>query len=203
MSIVAELPPFTTERPPITADDLLGMSDGDRFELVNGELVERNMGWESECIGTNVLGLLWTHCLKHGCGYVNGSSASYQCFDEVYPDDPERTRKPDVSFISIDRLPADRIPKGHCDIVPDLAVEVVSPNDLYHEVEEKVEEYLAAGVRLVWVVNPHTKSIRIHRANRTVEDLQLSDELSGEEVIPGFRCPVSDIFRLPTKTPMS
>ncbi len=71
---------------------------------------------------------------------------------------------------------------------------MISPNDLYGEVEEKVDEYLLAGVRLVWVIDPQTKSIRIHRANRTVEDLNVTDELSGEDVVPGFRCRVADLF---------
>ena len=86
-----------------------------------------------------------------------------------------------------------------CPIVPDLAVEVVSPNDLSEEVEEKVDEYLRAGVRLVWVVHPQRKTIRIHRADGTVQDLRQTDELSGEDVIAGFRCPVSEVFRLPAR----
>src|SRR5438094_4972116 len=190
MSMTLETPPRSATRPRVTAEELLAMPNGKNFELVNGELVERNMSWESERIGMNVGGLLWGHCRKHDCGEVNGSNAGYQCFEMIYPDDPDRLRKPDVSYISVDRLPDDSASKGHCPIVPDLAVEVVSPNDLYHEVEEKVDEYLQAGVRLVWVVHPQTKTIRIHRANGTVQDLHLNDELSGEDVIADFHCPV-------------
>ena len=199
MSLMLEDPPRSAARPRVTAEDLLTMPSGDLFELVNGELVERNMSWEAERIGMNVAGSLWHHCRKNDCGEVNGSNAGYQCFEEIYPDDPDRLRKPDVSYISLDRLPNVPVVRGYCTVVPDLAVEVVSPNDLSEEVEEKVDEYLRAGVRLVWVVHPHTKTIRVHRANGTLQDLRLTDELSGEDVIPGFRCPVSEVFRLPQK----
>ena len=199
MSTMLETPPRPAARPRVTAEELLTMPDGKRFELVNGELVERNMSWESERVGMNVSGLLWGHCREHDCGVLNGSNAGYQCFEEIYPDDPDRLRKPDVSYISVDRLPKEPIVKGHCPIVPDLAVEVVSPNDLSEEVEEKVDEYLRAGVRLVWVVHPQRKTIRIHRADGTVQDLRQTDELSGEDVITGFRCPVSEVFRLPAR----
>ena len=196
MSLMLESPPRSAARPRVTAEELLTMPDGKDFELVNGELVERNMSWESERIGSRLIVLIGSFSLEHDCGEVNGSNAGFRCFEEIYPDDPDRLRKPDVSYISVDRVPKKPIVKGHCPIVPDLAVEVVSPNDLSEEVEEKVDEYLRAGVRLVWVVYPQTKLIRVHRANGTVQDLHLHEELSGEDVIPGFRCPVSEVFRL-------
>lgn len=198
MNVMLDNPPSPAIRKRITAAELLAMPNAKDFELVNGELVERNMGWESEFFGSNLQGLLWEHCRKHNCGWINGSNAGYQCYESAFPDDPERVRKPDVSFIAVDRL-GDKAPTAYCELVPDLAVEVISPNDRYSEVEEKVEEYLLAGVRLVWVVDPKKKTIRIHRANGTIQDLRLTDELSGEDVIPGFCCPVSEVFRLPTK----
>ena len=176
------------------------MPNAKDFELVNGVLIDRQIDWMSAFWGTNLLGLLGAFCAKHHSGWLNGSAAGYQCFHEVCPDDPDRVRKPDGSFIALDRLSSDALPQGHCEIVPDLAVEVISPNDRYHEVEEKVDEYLQAGVRLVWVVHPQKKTIRIHRANGTMQDLHLADELSGEDVLVGFRCPVSEVFRLPQKS---
>jgi len=157
---------------------------------VDGELVERNMGWESSWIGGQLYLLLGNYCKAHRLGWVAPGDASYQCFP--FPSD--KVRRPDVSFISIQRLTPDRKPTGHCLIAPDLIVEVVSPNDLYVEVEAKVAEYLEAGVRLVWVVNPPTRSIRVHRKEGTVTDLEATDELSGEDVVPGFLCRVAEIF---------
>jgi Uma2 family endonuclease len=176
-----------------TPEDLLTMPDGDRYELVDGELVERNMGWRASWIGGRLHYFLSDFCQKNPVGWVAPADASYRC----YPDAPDKVRKPDVSFIRMERMPAGEQPEGHCRLAPDLVVEVISPNDLYYEVEEKVAEYLAAGVRLVWVVNPPTRSVRVHRADGTLADLEETDELNGEDVLPGFRCCVSDLFVLP------
>ena len=106
-----------------------------------------------------------------------------------------KVRRPDVSFIRLGRLPNEELPEGHCPVVPDLAVEVTSPRDTHHEVAEKVEEFLSAGVALVWIVNPKTRTVLVYRKDQpTVSFLHEQDELSGEEVLPGFRCPVRDVF---------
>ncbi len=181
------------EHPPITADDLLTLRDGKRFELVHGELVEKDMGWESEWIGTNLLWFLGGYCRQHG-GWVNGSCAGYRCFGESIPDDPDRVRKPDVSYIAPGRIAAGRLPTGHCEVVPDVVVEVNSPNDRDSAVNTKVDEYLQAGVRLVWVIDPQTESVRVHRLDGTVRELGIDDELDGEDVAPGFHCAVRELF---------
>ena len=97
-----------------------------------------------------------------GLGWVLDSEAGYPCFD----DDPRTIRKPD-----------ERIPEGHIRIPPDLAVEVVSPNDTAYEVDAKVQEYLSAVVPLVWVVNPQTRSVHIYQGSGPVQRLQEDDEL--------------------------
>jgi Uma2 family endonuclease len=176
-----------------TPEDLLVMPDAVSYELVDGELLEREMGWKSSVIGGEVGFLLKAHCKAHNLGWVAPADASYQWF----PDAPNKVRRPDVSFIRLERMPADEEPEGHCRIAPDLAVEVTSPNDLFDDVEEKVEEYLTAGVRLVWVVHPSTRTVRVRRADGTISLLREADELSGEDVVPGFRCRVSDLFAVP------
>ena len=169
------------------------MPDGDRYELVNGELVERDMGFKSSRIGGRFYRFLSVYCEDNGLGWVAPADASFQCF----PDDPEKVRKPDASFIRAERMPSDQQPEGHCRLVPDAAAEVVSPNDTYSDVEIKVDEYLQAGVLLVWVIHPATRSVRVHRRDGTMSDLREDDELTGENVIPGFRCRVSDLFADP------
>src|SRR6266849_7721093 len=129
-----------------TPEGLLALPDGKNYELVDGELVERNMGCESSWIGGQLLHFLSAHCNANRLGVILPADSGFQCF----PDDPDKVRKPDASFISIQRLAPDKIPTGHCPIAPDLVVEVVSPNDLYSDVEAKVAEYLDAGVCLVW-----------------------------------------------------
>lgn len=172
-------------------EDLLTMPDGDSFELVNGRLVERNMSkWSSYVAGTMYYRLRG-HSEAHGLGWVYPEGTSYQCF----PDSPNKVRRPDVSLIRLERMsPDEAMSEGHLRLAPDLAVEVISPNDLAYEIDEKVDEYEAAGVPLIWVVNPETKAIRVHRADGTVTVLREKDELDGEDVVPGFRCPVAELF---------
>ena len=172
-------------------EDLLTMPDGDRFELVDGQLVERNMSkWSSYVAGT-MHHLLRSHNDAHRFGWVYPEGTSYQCF----PGAPKQVRRPDVSLIRLERIsPDEAMSDGHLRIAPDLAVEVVSPNDLAYEIDEKVDEYEAAGVKLVWIVNPATKAVRVHRDDGTVTVLREKDELDGENVVPGFRCRVADLF---------
>src|SRR5947207_15941173 len=149
---------ITTERR-YTPEDLLTLPDADSYELVDGHLVERNMGGKASWIGGRLAHFLATFCDAHGHGLVFPADASYQCFRDA----PAKVRKPDVSFIRRERMSPDRIPQGHLSLAPDLAVEVISPNDSYYEVEAKIREYLGAGVRLVWVINPDSRLVRVHR----------------------------------------
>lgn len=178
---------MTTDAPiAVSADDLLSMPDGDRFELVNGELKEKEMGALASWVGNKIGAKLDAYTEQRG-GFAFGDGASYRCYD-----DPEQIRKPDASYIRPGRLL--EIPEGFLEISPDLAVEVVSPTDRYREVEEKAEEFLEAGVVLVWVVNPSNRSVRIFRRDTMPVQLGPNDELTAEDIMPGFRCRVADLF---------
>jgi Uma2 family endonuclease len=180
-----------------TPEDLLGMRDGHQYELVNGHLVEKHMGSESSWVGGKLHTSLNTHCQQHHAGWAFPADTSYQCF----PNAPKKVRKPDTSFIAFGRLPGEKLPKGHIPIAPDLAVEVVSPKDLFYEVEERVHDFLQAGTRLVWVVSPPQRIVFIFRADGSIVGLREQDELSGEDVVPGFRCRIRDLF--PPQPPQS
>lgn len=184
---VAELP--TVYMPA----DLLNMRDGERFELVDGHLVERNMGFISSYVGATVLHLIRVFVDERNLGWVLGADCGYQCFS----DEPNKVRKPDVSFIASFRLAGQPLPGGYVRIAPDLAVLVISPKDLDVETDQRVEEYLKAGVRLVWVINPQSRTVLVYRAAGSIIGLRENDELSGEDVLAGFRCPVSAVFALP------
>lgn len=175
---------------PITPEDLLAMPNEVDYELVNGELVERQMGAESSWIAGNLFGLITLFYQGRSPGHLFISDCGYQC----YADDRNKVRKPDLSFVRKGRFPKGRLPQGYIRIPPDLAVEVLSPNDLADEAEAKVEEYLDAGVQLVWVVSPKAETVTVYRADRSAVKLHDEDELSGENVLPGFRCNVSDLF---------
>lgn len=173
-----------------TPEELLSMPDGQHYELVDGELVEKNTGTEASWIGGELFGRLRDWNNQARAGWILPADASYQCF----PDDPSRVRRPDASFIRFGRLPQERIPEGHTPVAPDLAVEVVSPNDTFSDVRAKVREYLRAGVRAVWIVDTRTRSVEVERPSGASAWLQEEDELADEELLPGFRCPVRDLF---------
>jgi Uma2 family endonuclease len=181
--------------PTYTPEDLLEMPGGKGFELVDGNLVATNSSARSSWVGGQVHGLLDGHVQAGHLGTVWPATLGVQCF----PDAPGKVRRPDASFIARDRYALDQLSDGFLHIAPDLVVEVISPNDLAKDVEKKVEEDLGAGVRLVWVVDPDTRTVRIDRADGSAARLRQGDELSGEDVVPGFRCPVRDLFPPPAR----
>jgi Uma2 family endonuclease len=106
-----------------------------------------------------------------------------------------------VSFVRYGRFPGGVVPKGWAKIPPDLVVEVVSPNETVYELEEKLADYESVRVPLIWVINPKSRTLRIQRADGTGGSLREDEELSGENVIPGFRCPIREIFPPPEPSP--
>jgi Uma2 family endonuclease len=171
-----------------TPEDLLALGNG--FELIDGRLVEKNTGMEASVVAVNLSSLLRTHEQAHSRGYVCDGDTGYQIFAER----PNLVRKPDGSFIARERLPDGKPVRGHVRIPPDLGFEVVSPNDLAEEVNTKVMAFLRAGVQLVWVLYPQTRTILVLRPGGSAAYLTDADELSGEEVIPGFACRVAEVF---------
>ncbi|MBV8269132.1 MAG: Uma2 family endonuclease [Planctomycetaceae bacterium] len=174
----------------LTPEDLLAMPDEKSYELIDGKLVERNMGVLSSWVGGRLYRQLAEFVEGHDLGWVFPADVGFQCF----PGSTRTVRKTDVAFIRSGRFPGEQLPEGYSRIAPDLAVEVISPNDLAYKVDEKVDAYLKAGVRLVWVAHPHTRTVLIYRSDGSVGLVREADELSGEDVVPGFRCPVAAIF---------
>jgi Uma2 family endonuclease len=172
-------------------EDLLAMPEEGRYELIDGQLVERNMGAKSSRVATRLVSRLDTYCEARAAGDVFQSDCGYQ----IFKPDRNRVRYADGSFIRAGRLPGDEPPEGHCRIPPDIVIESVSPNDTAPEIDEKVGEWLMAGVRLVWVLYPNTQRVYVHRRGRTVTKLSPGDELTGEDVLSGFKCRVTEIFQ--------
>ncbi len=173
-----------------TPEDLLAIEDRPMPELVDGQLLEREVGQKSDAIAASLLYFLAHFVRTNSLGLVNGAQGSYQ----VFPDDPNKVRIPDVSFTRRDRVPPGGPAEGHGRIAPDLVIEVTSPNDSYAMVQAKVNDYLSAGVPLIWVLEPETKTIHVYRANHTSSLLFPGDTLDGEGVLPGFRCEVAALF---------
>src|SRR5262244_3356306 len=162
-----------------TPEDLLALPDYGRFELIDGQLVERKMGAKSSLAATNLLGLVWHFVRSNNLGLVFQADYGYQIFTE----EPGRIRFADASFIRRGKLSEDRVPQGHCRVAPDLVIEAVLPNDTAYEVEDKIAQWLGAGVQLVWVLYPETQRVQVHRADGTVTKLRSAEQLSGEDVI--------------------
>jgi Uma2 family endonuclease len=180
-------------KPQLSPEDLLNMPDSKSYELVNGQLVERKMGIESSWVATRLISRLDRFCEEQGVGWVLQADSGYQCF----PHAPNLVRKPDASFVRFGRFPAGVLPKGWSRVPPDLAVEVVSPKDTAFELDEKLEDYRKVAVPLVWVINPNSRIVWIIRRDGSINHLSEDGELSGEDVIPGFRCLIREIFPPP------
>jgi hypothetical protein len=180
-----------TEQAVYEPEDLLTMPDGKGFELIDGALVARKTDILSALVVAQLVGRLDPFCTAHKLGYIIPClSGGFQGF----PGSPKTVRKPDVAFVRFGRFADEKVPTGFARLVPDLAVEVVSSGDLYDEVDVKVEEYLRAKVPLVWVISPVTRVARVHRADGSCASVREGGELDGEGVLPGFRCPLADIF---------
>jgi Uma2 family endonuclease len=189
----------TLTAPPaaITPDDLLRMPDRGRgFELVDGELKELNVSFLSSFVAGEIYGRLRDFVKPRRLGWVSPEGTSFRCF----PDDEKRVRRADSAFHRLDRLTAEQAQaEGHCTVVPDLVVEVVSPNDLANELQVKRIEWLDAGAQLVWIIHPLQQTVNAYRADGGFSLFRRTDTLTGEPVLPGFAVPVVDLFRLPSE----
>ena len=161
-----------------------------RLELVEGRLFEMPFNGAQHGHVTMQIGSQLGSCVKHnGLGKVFAPGTGF-----ILHRDPDTVRAPDVSFIARDRLPPGELPAGYLEIMPDLAAEVLSPNDRSNEVRDKVEDWLRAGVKLVWVIYPANRSATVYRSMDDVQELSEDDSLDGEQVVPGFTCRVGDLF---------
>ena len=147
-----------------TPEELLALPDEKNYELVDGHLVERKMSTLSSWVAGELFFHLRSHCQTNACGWAFPEGTGYECF----PDSPAKVRKPDVSFIRPERLSPNAATEGYSSIAPDLAVEVVSLHDTVWEVDQKVAEWLGAGVPLVWVVHPKARTVSVHRGSGAV-----------------------------------
>jgi Uma2 family endonuclease len=169
---------------PITAEELLHTHLPDKHvELVRGVLVVREpAGYRHGATGTRLTKLLADHVDARGLGRVIAGETGFKLGAN-----PDTVRAPDVAFIRSDRLP-DHEPLGYLALPPDLVVEVLSPSDRVGETLSKIGDWLNAGVRLVWVLDPERRVARVYRQDGTVSLVADSETLDGEDVVPGFRC---------------
>ena len=175
----------------LTADDLLRLdAQGVRGELIRGELSETMpTGREHGEIVVNLSAELRNFVKPRKLGILTASDSG------VWLErDPDTVREPDLAFFSAEKIPLDADIPGYAEEVPDLVVEVVSPSDRRAAINDKALMWLRYGARLVWVVYPESRAVDVHREESPVAALGENDALDGMDVIPGFSCPVRDIF---------
>jgi len=161
-----------------------------KAELVRGELrVTPPAGAPHGAAGANLVFALATHARHHRLGRVFGDGFGYQLIQL-----PHTVRVPDASFVRAERLPTEGLGPGLLKHAPDIAIEVLSPSETATELQEKLDDYRAAGTALIWVVDPIRRTIMIVAAEQPVRWLREGDVLDGGSVVPGFSCPVSDVF---------
>jgi len=176
----------------LTAKEVFELPQNDqKTELVKGELKKMPpTGGKHGIIASRLDRYIGTFVEEHSLGHVCAAETGF-----VLSEASDTVRAPDVSFISQDRIPADGIPEEYWELAPDLAVEVLSPSDRASKVLEKVAEYLESGTKMVWVVDSRTKTVTVYRSFDNIQILTEEDEIDGGDVVPGFRCPLSKIFR--------
>ena len=175
----------TTTRP-ATEEDLLNTPNDGKYELVDGRIVFMSpAGKPHGDVCVNLILVLGAFVKDRQFGKVYESSTGFRL-------PGGNVRVPDVSFEAKGRPGADT--GGFGDGAPDLAVEVLSPSDRPRQVMDKVGEYLEAGVRLVWVIDPERRSAVVYRSLGEVRKLGADEFLAGEDVVPGFRCRLTDLF---------
>ncbi|MGD2114095.1 MAG: Uma2 family endonuclease [Acidobacteriota bacterium] len=159
-------------------------------ELVHGDLVrEPPPGEKHGWIAGNVFGPLWWFVRAHGLGRVYSTEAGF-----VLARDPDTVRAPDVAFVSAERLDAGTRRGPYFEGAPDLAVEVLSPGNRRAALRAKIRDYLEAGAKAVWVIDPAARTLTIHRPGHLPEILSKADTVDGGAAVPGFRLPVREIF---------
>jgi len=173
-----------------TEQDLLDIAEReDRlYELEDGVLVEKAMGWQEAVLATWISAEIAAYLKTHDLGQVMGADGPLKIL-------PGKVKLPDVSFIGWSRFPKERLGRRPIPaLVPDLVVEVLSDTNTRREMERKLKQYFQAGVRLVWYIDPKTRSARAFTSPTAVTKMDEDGSLDGGQVLPGFRLSLRGLF---------
>ena len=174
---------------PVTIGDMYHMPrDGQKYELVDGEIVVSPAGMYHAEIVIKIVRILATFLDDHPIGKVYGDNVGL-----IFP--TGNLRSPDAFFVRMEKLPDGKSPDTFGELVPDLAVEVLSPGNRSRYVANKIGEFLECGVPLVWVVDPKTQCVTAYRSLTNIQQFASTDTISAEPVLPGFTCLVSRFFQ--------
>ena len=177
----------------VTADELLALPTGmgKRYELLAGELrVMSPSGWRHGQVVGNLHSILGPFIRSRRLGQSFGAETGF-----LLTRSPDTVRAPDFAYISNARLPSQDPDEAFWPGAPDLAVEVLSPGDRTGEVDEKIAAWLTAGCAAVWVIDPNLETVTVYRSRTDVRVLAAGEVLEDVSVVPGFSCPVDELFR--------
>src|SRR2546422_1703946 len=176
--------------PPLTAADVERLSiPGKQVELVRGQLVVREPpGTWHGAVAANLAYHLGDSVRRGDLGLVFAQDTGFKIGS-----DPDTVRAPDVAFVARDRTGVIRA-RGYAELAPDLLAEILSPDDRPADVLGKVADWLGAGTKLVWVVDPERSEVRVYRQDGTLSILHAHESLDGEDLLPGFSCPLAQGF---------
>jgi Uma2 family endonuclease len=173
----------------MTDEELMQLpKNGCKYEYVHGELVMSPAGLIQEKVGTRLIYLISSYLEDNPVAEILGSNAGFRM-------PSGNLRSPDISVVRLERLPDGEVPKGFGYFAPDLAIEVLSPNQTPASLREKIEEYFANGTQLVWLINEERRTVMVYRSPNDVLTLNEPDTIDGSPVLPGFACRVSEIFK--------
>jgi Uma2 family endonuclease len=172
-----------------TVDDLLRVnSQGGMCELIDGVLVEKAMGWRESLIASLLCELIRQFLRAHDLGLVSGPDGFFKILKT-------QVRGPDVAFTSWDRLPGGKVPHAPVpELVPDLAIEILSEGNTYGEMARKRREYFHAGVRQVWMIDLDERTVAVYSDITQYELFDETQSLSGGDILPGLQISLSELF---------
>jgi len=146
------------------------------------------VNWHGE-VETNLTALLHTHVRPHGLGRVSCGEVLY-----IVRRNPDRARAADIAFIRQERVPSLEARQHIMEVIPDLVVEILSKSDTIEEISAKIDDWLGAGVQMLWIVDPFRRTVTIYQPGCDPMMLGEHAVLEGDPVVAGFRCPVTEIF---------
>ncbi len=180
-------PGTATEEDVVTA---LEAKDRRFYELVDGVLVEKPMGWSESILAGALIRILGNYVDDNDLGVVAGEGGPYRLKLGLI-------RLPDVSFVPWSHLPDGEAENVKvCPVIPTLAAEVLSESNTKAEIARKLREYFEAGVKLVWVIDPKTKSAKVYTSTTKVKEIGLDGVLDGGRVVPGFKVTLTDLLAM-------
>lgn len=168
------------------AQTQMAFEDEPDYEIIDGQKEIKMAGARHGRIGAKLIGRLENYLESNPIGGVYLSNTTFMI--------GANERMPDVSFVSYTRFPEDGEPSGKWEIAPDLAVEVISPTDIWDKVNRKVREYFAAGVQQVWLISQPEQEVMVYDSPTRISVVTADEDLTSETLLPGFKCRVGNLF---------